>query len=87
LLFVGWADSVKIGRVIDRGRIDVASGLPRKSLEIIAQFKTDFIVVGIAPMTDDLIVLLAFMADAGEEAGNVNVISEKPVKKKVFIAT
>lgn len=85
LLFVGWADSVKIGRVIDRGKIDVASGLPRKSLEIIAQFKTEFVISGIAPLNDDLVILLAFMTDVEEEAGNVNVISDTPVKKKVFL--
>jgi hypothetical protein len=84
LLFIGWADEVKIGRVFERKAIDVAGGLPKNSLEIICQFKTDFIVSGIAPFNEDLIILLAFMADAGEEAGNVNVISDAPVKRKVF---
>lgn len=35
ILFIGWANSVRIGRVIDRSKMDVASGLPQKSFEII----------------------------------------------------
>ncbi|KAI8852801.1 hypothetical protein BC829DRAFT_360401 [Chytridium lagenaria] len=71
-LFIGWADSVKVGVVKDRPKIDVASGLPARYVEIVCQFRTDFIVSGIAPL-DNYIVLLSFMVDLDEHR-NVDML-------------
>ncbi|KAJ3412220.1 Vacuolar protein sorting-associated protein 41 [Chytridiales sp. JEL 0842] len=66
-ILVGWADSVKIGVVKERSKMDVASGLPAKYVEIVCQFRTDFIVCGIAPIQDD-ILLLSFITDPSTDA-------------------
>lgn len=94
-LLIGWADSVKIGRVVDRSKMDVVSGLPKKGFEIIVrllffnlnqcQLKTDFIVSGIAPLDENSVVLLAFITDVSGESMNVNVISDTPIKKNVWM--
>ncbi|KAJ3118782.1 Vacuolar protein sorting-associated protein 41 [Phlyctochytrium bullatum] len=63
-LFIGWADSVKVGVVKDRPKIDVASGLPARYVEIVCH--------GIAPL-DDYIVLLSYMIDLDEHR-NVDVL-------------
>jgi hypothetical protein len=36
-LLIGWADSVKVGVVKERSKMDVASGLPAKYVEIVCQ--------------------------------------------------
>ncbi|KAJ3216670.1 Vacuolar protein sorting-associated protein 41 [Clydaea vesicula] len=79
-LLIGWADSVKIGRVKERSKIDIASGMPKHSFEI--TFKTDYVVSGIAPLNDDLIVLLVFLANAASESQNVNIIGQPSLRKK-----
>ncbi|KAJ3308452.1 Vacuolar protein sorting-associated protein 41 [Blyttiomyces sp. JEL0837] len=71
-LLIGWADSVKVGVVRDRSKMDVASGLPSRYVEIVCQFRTDFIISGIAPLNQN-IVLLSFMVDLDEHR-NVDVL-------------
>ncbi|KAJ3297142.1 Vacuolar protein sorting-associated protein 41 [Borealophlyctis nickersoniae] len=79
-LFIGWANSVKIGVIKERSKMDVASGLPSRYVEIVCQITTDFIVSGIAPL-DDLIVILSYMTDLSE-IRNVDVIQEGPRKRQ-----
>ncbi|KAJ1550018.1 Vacuolar protein sorting-associated protein 41, partial [Nowakowskiella sp. JEL0078] len=64
-LLIGWADSVKIGSIKERSKMDIASGLPARYVEIVCQFRTEFIVAGIAPFGDD-ILLLAYLTDVNE---------------------
>ncbi|KAJ3144786.1 Vacuolar protein sorting-associated protein 41 [Geranomyces variabilis] len=78
-LLVGWADSVKLCVIKDRSKMDVSSGLPSRYVEIICQFRTDFIVSGIAPLDED-IVLLSFMTDIAESK-NVDVIQSGPASR------
>ncbi|KAJ3031748.1 Vacuolar protein sorting-associated protein 41 [Rhizophlyctis rosea] len=64
----------------ERSKMDVASGLPTRYVDVICQFTTDFIVSGIAPL-DHYIVLLSYMADMAELA-NVDVIHDGPRQRK-----
>ncbi|TPX35873.1 hypothetical protein SmJEL517_g01692 [Synchytrium microbalum] len=79
-LLIGWADSVKVGVIKERSKFDVASGLPPKYVEIVAQFRTDFIVSGIAPF-NNMLVVLAFMTDL-DDSRTVDVIQDGPAKRK-----
>ncbi|ORY38239.1 hypothetical protein BCR33DRAFT_741746 [Rhizoclosmatium globosum] len=79
-LMIGWADSVKIGVVKERAKADVivgttgvAVGLPAKYIEIVCEFRTDFIVSGIAPLRGQ-IVLLSFILNEGEDHRSVDVL-------------
>lgn len=40
---------------------------------------------GIAPLKDDLIVLLSYMIDVSNELKSVNVMQSGPVKRKVYM--
>ncbi|KAJ3124212.1 Vacuolar protein sorting-associated protein 41 [Nowakowskiella sp. JEL0407] len=79
-LFIGWADSVKIGVVKERSKMDIASGLPAKYVEIVCQFRTDFVVSGIAPFADQ-IMILAYITDVNEHK-NVDVVEDAPTSKR-----
>lgn len=54
-LIVGWADCVKIARVYVRQR--QIEGYPSRHVEIVAMFRTDFFISGIAPFGKDLAIL------------------------------
>ncbi|KAJ3188513.1 Vacuolar protein sorting-associated protein 41 [Irineochytrium annulatum] len=82
-LLIGWADSVKVGVVKERNKMDVASGLSGKYVEIVCQFRTDFIVCGIAPFQSTL-VLLSFMADLDEHR---NVDNPTPVSSTAQLSS
>ncbi|KAI9339039.1 hypothetical protein BDR26DRAFT_396978 [Obelidium mucronatum] len=83
-IMIGWADSVKIGVIKDRsnaksaplGGIPLAANitLPTKYVEIICEFRTDFIVSGIAPLRGQ-IVLLSFITHSQEDR-HVDTIAE-----------
>ncbi|KAI8921093.1 hypothetical protein DFJ77DRAFT_448518 [Powellomyces hirtus] len=78
-LLIGWADSVKLCVIKERSKMDVSSGLPSRYVEIVCQFRTDFIVSGIAPLDAD-IVLLSYMTDLAVFK-NVDVIQSGPAKR------
>ncbi|KAL5032706.1 hypothetical protein BDV3_001256 [Batrachochytrium dendrobatidis] len=61
-ILVGWADSVKVIEIKERSKHDVASGLSPKYVDVVYQFRTDFIVSGISPLGDAL-VLLGYITD------------------------
>ncbi|KAJ3146963.1 Vacuolar protein sorting-associated protein 41 [Geranomyces michiganensis] len=83
--FIAWANEavsvvgVKLCVIKERSKMDVSSGLPSRYVEIVCQFRTDFIVSGIAPLDED-IVLLSFMADIAESK-NVDVIQSGPASR------
>ncbi|KAJ3013357.1 Vacuolar protein sorting-associated protein 41 [Thoreauomyces humboldtii] len=78
-LLMGWADSVKLCVIKERSKMDVSSGLPSRYVEILCQFRTDFIVSGIAPLDQD-IVLLSYMTDIAASK-NVDVIQSGPARR------
>ncbi|KAI8803585.1 hypothetical protein BJ742DRAFT_828067 [Cladochytrium replicatum] len=80
ILLIGWADSVKVGVIKERSKIDVASGLPAKYVEITAQFRTDYIVSGIAPLAEDL-VILAYLTDI-EDHKLADALTDAPIARK-----
>ncbi|KAJ3352816.1 Vacuolar protein sorting-associated protein 41 [Entophlyctis luteolus] len=83
---VGWADSVKICVVKDRAgkkatdttrslsppSSNLNLNLPTKYVEIVCEFRTEFIISGIAPLRDQ-IVLLAFITDTGDRQ-NIDIL-------------
>lgn len=70
---LGWANSVKIVSIKDRNVMDVASGLPPKYLHVVHSFRVDFVVCGLAPL-EDSIVLLGYDVDL-EEYANIDVLA------------
>ncbi|KAJ3030993.1 UNVERIFIED_CONTAM: Vacuolar protein sorting-associated protein 41, partial [Siphonaria sp. JEL0065] len=79
-LMIGWADSVKIGVIKDRVKTESVLGttamgvsVPSKFVEIVCEFRTDFIVSGIAPLRGQ-IVLLSFISNL-EETQDVDVLA------------
>ncbi|TPX31569.1 hypothetical protein SeMB42_g07741 [Synchytrium endobioticum] len=79
-LLIGWADSVKVCVVKERSKFDIASGLPPRYVEITSQFRTDWIVSGIAPF-NNMLVILAFMTDLNDSK-TIDVLQELPSKRK-----
>ncbi|KAJ3398291.1 hypothetical protein CcCBS67573_g05422 [Chytriomyces confervae] len=91
-LMIGWADSVKVGIVKDRVSNNpilsaqqqvpaTTVSIPSKYVEIVCDFRTDFIVAGIAPLLDQ-IVLLSFIVDL-DRVRNVDVL---PTEENARIA-
>ncbi|KAK9762214.1 Vacuolar protein sorting-associated protein 41, variant 2 [Basidiobolus ranarum] len=62
ILLIGWADSVKVAVVKEKSKSEVAPGTPNLYVEIISMFRTDFIVAGIAPFAD-MLLLLTYASD------------------------
>jgi hypothetical protein len=75
-----WANSVKVVKIQERNQMDLASGLAPKYLEVTHQFKTDFIVSGLAPFEGN-IMLLAFMLDL-EDVPDVPLEPKPKVKSE-----
>ncbi|KAJ3028093.1 UNVERIFIED_CONTAM: Vacuolar protein sorting-associated protein 41 [Siphonaria sp. JEL0065] len=78
-IMIGWADSVKIGVIKDRVKSESVLGttamgvlVPSKFVEIVSEFRTDFIVSGIAPLRGK-IVLLSFITNL-EETQDADVL-------------
>ncbi|KAJ3321851.1 Vacuolar protein sorting-associated protein 41 [Boothiomyces sp. JEL0866] len=67
--FIGWADTVKIISIKERSAMDKNSGLSPKYVQVTHQFRTEFVVAGIAPFQDD-ILLLSFITNALDENTN-----------------
>ncbi|KAJ3254578.1 Vacuolar protein sorting-associated protein 41 [Boothiomyces macroporosus] len=68
--FIGWADTVKIISIKERSAMDKNSGLSPKYVLVTHQFRTEFVVAGIAPFQDD-ILLLSFITNALDENTDV----------------
>ncbi|KAF9428093.1 Vacuolar protein sorting-associated protein 41 [Podila epigama] len=70
-LLIGWAALVKIAVVKDRPRDQMRSGLPGQYVEITTMFQTDFIVCGIAPFKE-MLLLMAYNVDDIEEIAHIS---------------
>ncbi|KAI8897190.1 hypothetical protein BC833DRAFT_527326 [Globomyces pollinis-pini] len=76
---IGWGDSVKMITIKERPQIDVASGLSPKYVEVVHQFKMSFVVCGLAPFNES-IILLGYDMDL-TEFDNIDVL-DKPMNQK-----
>ncbi|KAL2920015.1 Vacuolar protein sorting-associated protein 41 [Polyrhizophydium stewartii] len=79
-VLIGWADSVKIIEIKERSKHDIASGLSPKYVEVSHQFRTDFIVSGIGPLGDSL-VLLGYITDLSP-LRNVDLLDTSAIKRQ-----
>ncbi|KAJ3343398.1 Vacuolar protein sorting-associated protein 41, partial [Kappamyces sp. JEL0680] len=72
-LLVGWGDSVRVLGIRARSAMDVASGLGQKQILVLHQFKTEFLVLGLGPL-DETIVLLGLAVDFSDfdQVDNLN---------------
>ncbi|KAF9282310.1 Vacuolar protein sorting-associated protein 41 [Mortierella alpina] len=69
-LLIGWAALVKIAVVKNRPRDQLKAGLPAQYVEITTMFQTDFIVCGIAPFKD-MLLLMAYVVDDIDEIAHI----------------
>lgn len=82
-LICGWADIIRVIKIKEIKNDDVLTALTssnQKYLEVIYEFKTDYIISGIATL-DDSIMLIAFIIDR-EELKDIDVLIDTPKKKK-----
>ncbi|KAI8139914.1 hypothetical protein BJV82DRAFT_625472 [Fennellomyces sp. T-0311] len=66
-LLIAWADTVKVAVVKEKPKQAQAQGQPIHYVEIITMFQTDYIVCGIAPFNDTLL-LLGYIIENDENA-------------------
>lgn len=64
-LLIGWANSVKIGVVMTRPKEARSTEMVRY-IKIVGMFQTDFIIAGIAPFDEDLMLLAHLEPDADD---------------------
>ncbi|GAA5814860.1 hypothetical protein MFLAVUS_008363 [Mucor flavus] len=64
-LLIGWADTVKVAVI--KPKVNPLQGQPSHFVEIVTIFQTDYIISGIAPFNDTLMLLSYFMDDEDEE--------------------
>lgn len=70
-LLIGWADTVKVAEI--KHRSNPAPGQPNHYVEITTIFQTDYIISGIAPFNDTLMLLSYILEDEDEEEDETNV--------------
>ncbi|KAI9491298.1 hypothetical protein BDB00DRAFT_767376 [Zychaea mexicana] len=66
-LLIAWADTVKVAVVKEKPKHQQTQGQPIHYVEIISMFQTDYIISGIAPFNDTLL-LLGYIIDDDESA-------------------
>ncbi|KAG0255570.1 Vacuolar protein sorting-associated protein 41 [Mortierella polycephala] len=69
-LLIGWAALVKIAVIKNRPKDQMKAGLPAQYVEITTMFQTDFIVCGIAPFKD-MLLLMAYVVDDIDEIAHM----------------
>eukprot|EP00833_Pecoramyces_ruminatium_P006798 jgi/Orpsp1_1/1180830/evm.model.c7180000074804.1 len=82
-LICGWADVIRVIQIKETKNDDVLTALTstvQKYLEVTYEFKTDYIISGIATL-DDSIVLIAFSIDK-DDLIDIDVIIDTPKKRK-----
>ncbi|KAI7847520.1 hypothetical protein BDC45DRAFT_525781 [Circinella umbellata] len=80
-LLIAWADTVKVAVVKEKPRHLQQQGQPIHYVEIISMFQTDYIVSGIAPFNDTLL-LLGYIIDDDEHALDADTQDPKLQRKK-----
>jgi hypothetical protein len=61
-LLIGWADTVKVAVIRERSKASQVQGQPTHFVEITTMFQTDYIISGIAPF-DDALMLLSYIIE------------------------
>ncbi|KAG4096453.1 vacuolar protein sorting-associated protein 41 [Neocallimastix lanati (nom. inval.)] len=82
-LICGWADIIRVIQIKETKNDDVLTAFTssvQKYLEVIYEFKTDYIISGIATL-DDLIILIAFTIDKND-LKDIDELSYTPKKRK-----
>ncbi|KAI8920586.1 hypothetical protein BC831DRAFT_515430 [Entophlyctis helioformis] len=79
-LLIGWADSVKVIEIKERSKQDVASGMSPKYVEVVHQFQTEFVVCGIAPLKESLL-LLGYVTNLSPYR-NVDILNPAPIVRQ-----
>nr|XP_033786133.1 vacuolar protein sorting-associated protein 41 homolog [Geotrypetes seraphini] len=68
-LIIGWGNSVKICSVKERHASEIRD-LPSRYVEIVSQFDEEFYISGLAPLSDQLVILF-YVKEVSEKAGKV----------------
>jgi len=82
-LICGWADIIRVIQIKEVKSDDVLTALTsssQKYLEVLYEFKTDYIISGIATLNDS-IMLIAFIIDR-DELKDIDVLIDTPKKRK-----
>ena len=71
ILLIAWGDMVHVARIKERPRsaLEGPGGLPKRMAEIVCRLQTEYIVCGIAPLGDNL-VLLAYSDESVDDSSN-----------------
>jgi hypothetical protein len=74
-LLIGWADTVKVAVIKPNLNANIQAGQPNHFVEITTIFQTDYIISGIAPFNDTLMLLSYIMEeeDDDEEENETNI--------------
>lgn len=81
-LLIAWANSIKIAKVRERPRAtDVLQGPASLYVEITSIFETDYIVAGISPLDDSLLVLAYLEALEDDDAAEQSSFKRKPARR------
>ncbi|ORX62542.1 vacuolar protein sorting-associated protein 41 [Hesseltinella vesiculosa] len=83
-LMIGWANTVKVAHVFETPRQQQATGQPPLFMKIITMFQTDYIIGGIAPF-NDTILLLAYLTE--DEISSSDVDTLDPASQRRRLAT
>ncbi|KAI8073983.1 hypothetical protein BC940DRAFT_363920 [Gongronella butleri] len=78
-LMIGWADTVKVATVKEKPKHLQQAGKPALYMEIVTMFQTDYIISGIAPF-NDTILLLAYVTD--DDISSIDVDSLDPESQR-----
>ncbi|KAF7728592.1 Vacuolar protein sorting-associated protein 41 [Apophysomyces ossiformis] len=82
-LLIGWADTVKIAVVKEKAKQAHSQGQPAHFVEIISMVQTDYIICGIAPFNDTLI-LLAYITE--DDFTSADADSQNPESQRKRLA-
>lgn len=64
-LLIGWADTVKVAVI--KPKANLAQGQPAHFVEIVTMFQTEYIISGIAPFNDTLMLLSYLLAEEEQQ--------------------
>ncbi|CAO3594593.1 unnamed protein product [Absidia cylindrospora] len=84
-LMIGWADTVKVAVLKEKPKHLQLQGQPAHYMEITTMFQTEYIISGISPF-NDTILLLAYMLDE-EETSSADYDAENPAFQRRRLAS